>query len=1609
MTPPTTLPRTHQLANNVFRTNNVTRVFAVVALMLGSTSSFALDDPPPRNVQGSVRTPMSQRPLGSLRFDDSPNYGPVPGGFKIFQGQPAGDMFAFALVPSFFDYEPGDSSAAGRALSLDREARVEFQARFGTVAGEPPLPVVFSAHATVAVPRKNPVSTNQNDSLFINTHFISQKRALCTSDDCTPEDGSPKLDFNMHGLWGDINLVATTEDGVPLKATVSASYPTPDETDSGEFRLTWFAAMDTSFHYSFRKSVMGPNFFSVGPGYPLRGYIDERCEFPWDCETVAIPTANEWGLRVLGDGALRNSPTKADRTIYSNAPGVATWSVKVVVPWLTVDADGNPVVRETTKVIPVEVTSDRTTFRVVTFTKEELEKGNRCDENPCAPHPVDLVTGDVFLDQTDVNVPTLGEPLAFRRSYNSMGSVDGSMGRGWTHSYDLRITETAVSDRILVLHGQGGARLVYTAPSDPSVFRRFGVSDSRERIEKTQSGYVRYIEGGSTQSFSDAGLLLAATDRLGRVTTLAYDEFHRLTSVQAADGRQLVFTYSGSGTLITSVSGPSGRIADYLYATIGFNRQVLSGVDYPDGRGYRFTYDSVGRLLTVADKSGVVSERHGYDALGRAAFSETNGGRERRSFSFEEDRTLVTDANGHTATFEFVQTIAGRRLKKRSNCSFCGTSSGTEEWEYDNQGRPVKHTNSEGAEARYEYTGDNVTKITNALGRETNFDNHDSLGRPGTITEHGFAPRSLTYAPEGPETISQGGRTTTIAYANNRVQSVTSPMGLVYQLSVNDLGEVVAVTDPRGKARTMAYNTLGQVVSVTEADGKTTSFVRDARGRVTAERRPDGKSRRYSFNPAGRIERVTDETGRASRYVYDAFGRVAQVIDPAGLSTLFEYDLMSNVLSLRDAKGQRTQYEYDVMNRVTAVIDPMGGRVTFEYWPTGRLKKRIDRRSIATNYAYDAIGRLVSRTHSDGTPGLSVVYNDDARTVTAANVADTLTWSFDVVGQLSSEASTRNAATLTYAYDLDGRRTGLSLNGAVFSEYQYTQDLLSRIVRGTKVWEFGYDDVGQRTSMSLPNGLTTSYSYDPNLRWLNEIKVLNASSTEIMKASYTHDEVGNRLTKSLLEGTETYSYDTLDRLTKSSSSSGEQGWAYDEVGNRTMSEASGIAQDARHDARNRLLDSGLTGTLRVSGETDEASTVSVNGETATLLEGNRFEKRVPFSGTGGQTITVQATDGSGNARTSTYAVDPAAEASTYSHDADGHLTQNVSGTDTWAYSWNALGELVSVSKNSQPVASFEYDPAGRRVSKVTPTTTTSWLLDGMDILRETTTGANSETAYFVHGPGIDEPLGREVSGAMTYYHADGLGSILKITDQSGAVVHEYRYDAWGNIQAGANRGGFAFTGREWDPETGLYYYRARYYDPKAGRFISEDPIGFAGGLNLATYVGNNPAGFVDPFGWQASSSGPNVNLFSGTINKDFDAFANASTLVHPGPGELVINGHSMISDGKVIGFQDGRTKDGSYIDQYDPADLWKIVQESDLYKKKKLKKITLNICQAGNSSPWLDEFLDMANGVPVSGPTHNLKWVPDWRANAPPFVRETPKGYTKPTFVPLRKTTGTPK
>jgi len=203
---------------------------------------------------------------------------------------------------------------------------------------------------------------------------------------------------------------------------------------------------------------------------------------------------------------------------------------------------------------------------------------------------------------------------------------------------------------------------------------------------------------------------------------------------------------------------------------------------------------------------------------------------------------------------------------------------------------------------------------------------------------------------------------------------------------------------------------------------------------------------------------------------------------------------------------------------------------------------------------------------------------------------------------------------------------------------------------------------------------------------------------------------------------------------------------------------------------------------------------------------------------------------------------------------------------TYSYDYeNRLTRVVKVAGSKTTTVTFKYDPFGRRVKKrvavaqngQNTVNSYTYVYDKEDVIIDylTKTVNNGSPTHvvkkYVHGPGIDEPLAVNKGGLLYYYHADGLGSVVALTISTEATVEGYNYDTFGKVERFGNavKNTYAFTGREYDMETGLYYYRGRYYDPETGRFISKDPIGFAGGdANQYNYVLGDPVNWADLWG-----------------------------------------------------------------------------------------------------------------------------------------------------------------
>ena len=205
---------------------------------------------------------------------------------------------------------------------------------------------------------------------------------------------------------------------------------------------------------------------------------------------------------------------------------------------------------------------------------------------------------------------------------------------------------------------------------------------------------------------------------------------------------------------------------------------------------------------------------------------------------------------------------------------------------------------------------------------------------------------------------------------------------------------------------------------------------------------------------------------------------------------------------------------------------------------------------------------------------------------------------------------------------------------------------------------------------------------------------------------------------------------------------------------------------------------------------------------------------------------------------------------TLTYDNAGNLThKSRAGFDQYYY-WNSIGQLDSVLTNGSAVH-FGYDGQGRRVRKATTAHTLRYIYSGSQLVAEVDTGSLTAQKIYRYYPGVDRPMSVK-QPAGTYYYLSGIGTpgVTGLIDSTGVIRNRYRYSPWGTLEDSLEQvpNVLKFAGREFDPETNLYYNRARYYDPDLARFLSEDPIGQSGGVNQYAYAGNNPIGLVDPSG-----------------------------------------------------------------------------------------------------------------------------------------------------------------
>jgi len=747
------------------------------------------------------------------------------------------------------------------------------------------------------------------------------------------------------------------------------------------------------------------------------------------------------------------------------------------------------------------------------------------------------------------------------------------------------------------------------------------------------------------------------------------------------------------------------------------------------------------------------------------------------------------------------------------------------------------------------------------------------------------------------------GRTANYSYNGGRLSTFTDPSGAVTRYTYDAAGRLQAVTTPNGNAVvTNQYDANNRVTQQTHADGGVFTFGYTLNGTAvtsTSVTDPDGIQRQLSFNQngyctgdtiaVGRPEQQqiahardpntnlqlsnTDALGRTTAYAYDTLGNVTSVTRLSGtqnaVTTAYTYDPTFNQLtSITDPLGHVWTLNHDTNGNLTAIIDPLGNQTTGSYNPEGQITSLTDGAGDTMHFGY-ADGELTSITDP---MGQQTVMFDDA--------AGRMTWMQDPLGNqtnfsyspLDDFTQIVDALGGLTKFAYDGDRNLTSVTDANANVTAYTYDPMDRRASRkdplSAAETYAYDGSGNLTSHKDRNGNATNYTYDGLNRRTFAGFGYNGSAYQ-STISYTWDG-GDRLTQVVdsIAGTIARTYDGLDDLTDEQTANGEVSYGYDNARRRTAMTVVGQPAAASYawDSANRLT--GITqGSASVSFNYDSASrrtTLTLpNGIVVAYsydndsrvsamiwtLAGNQIgdleydydadghviEKTGSFAQTN---LPQPVTGNSFNADNEMTAFNGTA----MSYDANGNLLNDGSNT----YAWDTRNHLSAITGAN--TASFVYDPLGRRMSKTIGATATSFLYDGLNPVQELQSG--SPSANMLTGLGIDEYFQRTDASGASSYLTDALGSTLALANSAGGLATSYTYDPFGNTTiAGSSTNPFQFTGRENDG-TGLYFYRHRYYHRGFQRFISQDPLGFIGGINLYSYVSNNPTNFTDRVGLQ---------------------------------------------------------------------------------------------------------------------------------------------------------------
>lgn len=950
--------------------------------------------------------------------------------------------------------------------------------------------------------------------------------------------------------------------------------------------------------------------------------------------------------------------------------------------------------------------------------------------------------------------------------------------------------------------------------------------DSESRISRFDDP-VRGVYGVAYQGSSQKPVAITFPD--GRRLDVEYDDRGNPLRVQYDGDAQAEWaaTYRGDGLPEAILR----RGEKWLTLSYDERGRLNSLADALGARG-TLEYDAAGRVVRYVDPAGGAVERE-YDDAGRlATITDALGGVTKLEYGAASRPVKMLDPLGNATTYAYD---ARGRLTTRTD-----PLERTVRYAYHPDGRLQSATDASGGPARFEYDADGrLTRYVNAAGGADRF-TFDMLGNLTSVDTAAGATWKAAYDELGRRT------------------DVTDPAGNVFRMKYDRLGRIVGRTDPYGRTTQYEYDRRGNLVQSTDPDGRVAArkydaadrlvelsvdgrpratFDYDDAGRVAQVSHAAGLEVTYRRDPLGRVSEWQDNLGGRGKIVRDAEGRPIEQVDAAGAIVRRRFDALGRLVVASDALGRAQARKYDAAGQVTERIVPNGDAVKYEYDAVGRVAKVRTAGGGERTYQYDALGLPIRAANALGQVSRAT-YDPAGRLVTSTDAAGrTTTLVYDAVGRIAerrrSDGSTiryryddrgrlaevdDGAFPVRYAYDEQGRRAAIEYPAVKQTiRYTYSRGRLESVTAAGRTIQYAYDEWDRVATLDAGGGAirfqydargrTTGIDYPNGVKAVREFDVVG----RVKKLVYT-DRDGRTI------------------------AGGE--YVYDPIGNETeATDVGGAVTIYGYDVLGQLTseDRGAQGRAMYMYSADGNRTEFRVGGDATAYEYDRADRLMK------------------------------AGAETFRFDDVGRLAERKAAQGTTTYEYDADGRLAAVVLASGQRVSYGYAPTGERVWREVDGKRTWYLTDGLEVLAELGDDLIVRATY-LQGPGIDQVLALTRGEQTLYVHADRRGSIRALTDADAKIAGTYQYDAFGRIlaQAGAVASPFHFTGREFDEATGLYYFRARWYDPALGRFLTKDPqpgsIDEPLSLNPYQYVVNNPLRRIDPLGTEGVN--PNVTMDS---------------------------------------------------------------------------------------------------------------------------------------------------